>query len=184
MIGLVYKDFLCLRKSAASYLFVVAIYGLLTVAGVWDGTILSTVLAVLISMLPYSCFSYDNIAKWELYGLSLPLRRSRIVLARYLTVLPAPWFFSTRALEAAVPGVFCLCTLTGKKGARKDSIHPNLGRIAVIPAVLPNLPARHCAGHPSCSFLPMLPHSRRADRSGCGGVPRAPAQGFRLTLAR
>ncbi len=64
MIGLVYKDFLCLRKSAASYLFVVAIYGLLTVAGVWDGTILSTVLAVLISMLPYSCFSYDNIAKW------------------------------------------------------------------------------------------------------------------------
>ena len=34
MIGLVYKDFLCLRKSAASYLFVVAIYGLLTVAGV------------------------------------------------------------------------------------------------------------------------------------------------------
>ena len=53
MIGLVYKDFLCLRKSAASYLFVVAIYGLLTVAGVWDGTILSTVLAVLISMLPY-----------------------------------------------------------------------------------------------------------------------------------
>ena len=89
MIGLVYKDFLCLRKSAASYLFVVAIYGLLTVAGVWDGTILSTVLAVLISMLPYSCFSYDNIAKWELYGLSLPLRRSRIVLARYLTVLLA-----------------------------------------------------------------------------------------------
>ena len=38
MIGLVYKDLLCLRKSAASYLFVVAIYGLLTVAGVWDGT--------------------------------------------------------------------------------------------------------------------------------------------------
>ena len=35
MIGLVYKDLLCLRKSAASYLFVVAIYGLLTVAGVW-----------------------------------------------------------------------------------------------------------------------------------------------------
>ena len=57
MIGLVYKDLLCLRKSAASYLFVVAIYGLLTVAGVWDGTILSTVLAVLISMRPYSWFS-------------------------------------------------------------------------------------------------------------------------------
>ena len=100
MIGLVYKDFLCLRKSAASYLFVVAIYGLLTVAGVWDGTILSTVLAVLISMLPYSCFSYDNIAKWELYGLSLPLRRSRIVLARYLTVLLA------LAFSAVLCGLF------------------------------------------------------------------------------
>ena len=100
MIGLVYKDFLCLRKSAASYLFVVAIYGLLTVAGVWDGTILSPVLAVLISMLPYSCFSYDNIAKWELYGLSLPLRRSRIVLARYLTVLLA------LAFSAVLCGLF------------------------------------------------------------------------------
>ena len=104
MIGLVYKDLLCLRKSAASYLFVVAIYGLLTVAGGWDGTILSTVLAVLISMLPYSCFSYDNIAKWELYGLSLPLRRSRIVLARYLTVLLALAFSAVgRLLPSSFP---------------------------------------------------------------------------------
>ncbi|MCI5842147.1 MAG: ABC-2 transporter permease [Clostridiales bacterium] len=89
MIGLVCKDLLCLRKSATSYLFVVVIYGLLTVVGVWDSTILATVMAVLVSMLPYSCFSYDNMAKWELYGLALPLRRSQIVLARYLTVLLA-----------------------------------------------------------------------------------------------
>lgn len=81
MIGLVCKDLLCLRKSATSYLFVVVIYGLLTVVGVWDSTILATVMAVLVSMLPYSCFSYDNMAKWELYGLALPLRRSQIVLA-------------------------------------------------------------------------------------------------------
>lgn len=116
MIGLVYKDLLCLaQKPAASYLFVVAIYGLLTVAGVWDGTILSTVLAVLISMLPYSCFSYDNIAKWELYGLSLPLRRSRIVLARYLTVLLALAFSAVlcglfgAALAGVGPGEDWVC---------------------------------------------------------------------------
>ena len=79
MIGLVCKDLLCLRKSATSYLFVVVIYGLLTVVGVWDSTILATVMAVLVSMLPYSCFSYDNMAKWELYG-SWSCRSARTVV--------------------------------------------------------------------------------------------------------
>ena len=103
MICLVCKYLLCLRKSATSYLFVVVIYGLLTVVGVWDSTILATVMAVLVSMLPYSCFSYDNMAKWELYGLALPLRRSQIVLARYLTVL----------LALAFSAVLC-CLLSAK----------------------------------------------------------------------
>ena len=87
MIGLIWKDLLCLRKSAPAYLFVVGLYAFFVFAGLWDGTTLAAVIVMLLSMLPYGCFAYDNLAKWELYGLTLPLKRSRIVLARYLLVI-------------------------------------------------------------------------------------------------
>ena len=87
MIGLIRKDLLCLRKSAPAYLFVVGLYAFFVFAGLWDGTTLAAVIVMLLSMLPYGCFAYDNLAKWELYGLTLPMGRSRIVLARYLLVI-------------------------------------------------------------------------------------------------
>lgn len=89
MKGLILKDFLCLRKSALSYLIVLAIYIALTAFGIWDTSFFAAFMAMLVGMLPYTCFSYDHAAKWNLYGLALPVSRRQIVLARYGTVLIA-----------------------------------------------------------------------------------------------
>ncbi len=87
MKGLIFKDLLCMRKSARSYLFVAGIYMLITVVGAWNLNLFAVFLVVLISMMPFSCFSYDNAAKWEVYGLALPVSRRQTVLARYLLLL-------------------------------------------------------------------------------------------------
>ena len=87
MIGLMWKDLLCLRKSLATYVIVIVFYALTTLAGLWDINAMAAVLAILVSVLPYSCFSYDHAAKWDRYGLALPVSRAQTVLARYLVVV-------------------------------------------------------------------------------------------------
>lgn len=87
MTGLIYKDLLCLRKSAASYVVVVLIYMALTISGVLDMSIFAGILAMMVSLLPFSSFSFDHAAKWDCYGLALPVSRTKTVAARYVTVL-------------------------------------------------------------------------------------------------
>lgn len=87
MKGLLWKDLLCLRKGAVSYAVVVAIYVLLVAIGLWSIDFFAMFMALLVCMLPYTCFSSDAAAKWDLYGLALPVSRRQIVLARYLLVL-------------------------------------------------------------------------------------------------
>lgn len=87
MTGLVLKDLLCLRKGGLSVLVIGGLYCLLAIAGVWDAQFLAGFLAVLISMLPFNCFSFDHTAKWDVYACTLPVSRSRVVAARYITVL-------------------------------------------------------------------------------------------------
>ena len=85
MIGLMWKDLLCLRKGIAVYMVVAAAYLLMLAAGFWDISVVASVLAVIVCALPCSCFSYDYIAKWDRFGLALPVSRAQVVLARYLT---------------------------------------------------------------------------------------------------
>lgn len=87
MSGLVLKDLLYLRKGGLSILVIGCLYCFLAVAGVWDVQFLAGFLAVLIAMLPFNCFSYDHAAKWDVYAFALPVSRTRIVAARYITVL-------------------------------------------------------------------------------------------------
>lgn len=87
MTGLVLKDLLCLRRGGLSVLVIGGLYCLLAIAGVWDVQFLAGFLAVLISMLPFNCFSFDHTAKWDVYACTLPVSRSRVVAARYITVL-------------------------------------------------------------------------------------------------
>ena len=87
MTGLILKDFLILRKTLRTYLLFIAVYVVLAGAGVWSPTFVSGFAMIMISALPMNVFAYDKQAKWDTYGLALPVGRTKTVAARYLCVL-------------------------------------------------------------------------------------------------
>jgi ABC-2 type transport system permease protein len=87
MWGLILKDLLCLRRSLKVYAIAFLIYGGLCLTGVWQPDFLAAFLALMVVMLPMSIFSADQMSRWEVYGLTLPVSRAQIVLARYVLLL-------------------------------------------------------------------------------------------------
>lgn len=87
MSGLVLKDFLMLRKSLKIYAGLLAVYLVLAVFGMMQVSFIASMMTVIIMVLPLSAFSWDELARWDRYAMSLPLGRRRVVGARYLTAL-------------------------------------------------------------------------------------------------
>lgn len=87
MTGLILKDLFCLGKVLKSYALIFCVYAALALTGVWSVSFLAGFLSIMITMLPFTCFSFDYAAKWEVYGVALPVSRSKTVAARYLTLL-------------------------------------------------------------------------------------------------
>lgn len=87
MTGLMLKDYFILRKALRSYLAVAAIYIALAFSGTWSPEFLGGFLLVMVSVLPMNVFAYDQQAKWDTYGLALPVGRTKTVAARYLVTL-------------------------------------------------------------------------------------------------
>ena len=87
MTGLILKDLLILRKTLRSYLFMLIVYVGIAFTGVWSADIVGVLLVVMVVMLPMHVFAYDKQAKWDTYGLALPVGRTKTVAARYLCVL-------------------------------------------------------------------------------------------------
>lgn len=87
MTGLILKDLLILRKTLRSYLFMLIVYAGIAFTGVWSADIVGVLLVVMVVMLPMNVFAYDKQAKWDTYGLALPVGRTKTIAARYLCVL-------------------------------------------------------------------------------------------------
>jgi hypothetical protein len=90
MTGLILKDLLYLRRTAKVLIVLLAFYLVLFLAtGSKDSAsgILSGIIIMLTIILSSNAFAYDETAKWRVYELSLPVAKSRIVLARYLLTL-------------------------------------------------------------------------------------------------
>ncbi|MDE7170922.1 MAG: ABC-2 transporter permease, partial [Oscillospiraceae bacterium] len=87
MTGLILKDFMILRRSIRSFLLVAAIYAVLSFSGFWDASLFGGMIMVLACMLPMNVFAYDQQAKWDIYGLALPVGRTKTVAARYAAVV-------------------------------------------------------------------------------------------------
>ena len=87
MTGLILKDLLILRKTLRSYLFMLVVYVGIAFTGVWSADIVGVLLVVMVVMLPMNVFAYDKQAKWDTYGLALPVGRTKTVAARYVCVL-------------------------------------------------------------------------------------------------
>ena len=87
MSGLILKDLLVLRKQGKSYLLIIGIYMVLAFVGVFDYSILSTMMVVLTMMLPMATFSYDELARWDKFAAAMLVGRSGIIKSKYLMAL-------------------------------------------------------------------------------------------------
>lgn len=87
MTGLIAKDFLVMRKSIRTYILFLLFYFVMTALGIFPVSFVTSMVQLIIMMLPLSAFSYDELAKWDRYAFSLPLGRRAVVGARYLFAL-------------------------------------------------------------------------------------------------
>lgn len=87
MTGLIVKDFLVMRKSIKTYILFLAFYFVMSAMNLFPISFVTTLVQLIIMMLPLSAFSYDEMAKWDRYAFSLPLGRRAVAGARYLFAL-------------------------------------------------------------------------------------------------
>lgn len=87
MTGLMTKDFLVMRNGLKSYLLIMVLYAVMAWLDILNFGFIITFIQVMLMVLPITAFSYDELAKWDRYAMSLPLGRGKVVGARYLFVL-------------------------------------------------------------------------------------------------
>ncbi|WP_232696894.1 ABC-2 transporter permease [Brevibacillus daliensis] len=83
MKGLLIKDILNLRKTFRTTLFILVFYGLLAYSMV-DPSFLSGMVVLLFTMVSITSFSYDDLAKWDTFALSMPVTKKEMVVSKYL----------------------------------------------------------------------------------------------------
>lgn len=87
MTGLIWKDALVMRKNIKFYAIFLIAYFSLAVLGIFELTFVISFSTVIIMVMPVSCFSFDEAAKWDRFCRSFPLAPRSIVGARYLFTL-------------------------------------------------------------------------------------------------
>lgn len=83
MTGLLLKDILNLKQQAKSYLFIVLIW-LAIALYIKDSGFFGGVMIMFMLMVPMSAFAYDEKCRWDRFGLTMPVTRFQMVLAKYL----------------------------------------------------------------------------------------------------
>lgn len=86
MTGLMWKDFFVMRKALKTYLLITLVYIGLAFLELFDFSFVVTLVVVILMVVPLSAFAYDEQTKWDRYAVSLPVKRSQVVGARYLCV--------------------------------------------------------------------------------------------------
>lgn len=83
MKGFIYKDLCLLGSVWKSYAFILVMFSALTVTGVYDVSFLFMMVSVILCMYPSTSFSYDELAKWDRFAVSVPNGRVTVVRAKY-----------------------------------------------------------------------------------------------------
>ncbi len=85
MKGLIIKDLYNLRKQLVLYIIIGVIYSVIgVVAKDSGGSSFTGLILIFSAMLPITAVSYDERAKWDKYGLTMPVSRRETVAAKYL----------------------------------------------------------------------------------------------------
>ncbi len=83
MLGLVLKDILVCKKNLRQILILVAVFAVLGML-TRDPSFILPIITIYFSMMVLTGFAYDAQAKWDAYGMTMPVTRSETVLAKYL----------------------------------------------------------------------------------------------------
>ena len=81
MKGLLLKDFYLMKKYCRTYLFIAAIFAITSVYT--DNLFFIFYPCILISLIPMTLYTYDEKERWCAYCLTLPVKRSQYVNAKY-----------------------------------------------------------------------------------------------------
>lgn len=86
MTGLILKDLINLKINFRRFSLIIVIYAGLAMMSK-DSSFFSSIFTMLFALLIMSTYSYDEMAKWDVYALTLPISRDNIVQGKYLTAL-------------------------------------------------------------------------------------------------
>ena len=117
MTGLILKDILVMRKTIKTYILFLVFYFVLAAKGLFEISFVTTIVEIIVMMLPIAAFSYDEMAKWDRYAMALPLGRRAVVGGRYLFAL-------FMALGAALYGLLACVVIS--IGGEQDLLMENL----------------------------------------------------------
>lgn len=83
MIGLVIKDILNLKNSFRTSLLILALFSFMAYQS-QDPTYLMGMFVLIMSIQSISSISYDELAKWDVYALTMPISRVKLVISKYI----------------------------------------------------------------------------------------------------
>lgn len=86
MKGLIIKDFINLKKNFKIFGIIAILYTALAFASE-DANFFSAIFTILFAILTLSLYSYDDMAKWESFALTMPITRENIVQGKYLMMI-------------------------------------------------------------------------------------------------
>lgn len=87
MSGLILKDLLNLKSYSKIIVLFVVIFGAVSFYSGSNANFFANFFLMFFLMLTITTFSYDSSSKWELYAMSFPVGRKRIVLSKYVLAL-------------------------------------------------------------------------------------------------
>ncbi|MGB4659263.1 MAG: ABC-2 transporter permease [Mobilitalea sp.] len=86
MKGLIIKDFINLKKNAKIFSVVTLLYIFMAYMQK-DASFFSGIFTMVFAILTLSLYSYDDMAKWDSYALTMPVSKENIVQGKYLMML-------------------------------------------------------------------------------------------------
>lgn len=86
MKGLILKDFINLKKNFRIFGLLSILYIVLAVT-TKDTGFFNSVITMLFAILTMSLFSYDDLAKWDIYALTMPVSKEDMVCSKYIMML-------------------------------------------------------------------------------------------------
>lgn len=86
MRGLILKDIINLKKNIKMFSGLIVLY--VAMSTMMDGrSFFNTVLTMIVAILTLSLYSYDELAKWDVYALTMPVRKEEVVQGKYIMML-------------------------------------------------------------------------------------------------